>query len=147
MDGLYLNLWSTDNDRTDGNDEKVIKSVYDPSPVGYSLPASNAFSGFTTTGKEASNPTEYNVNGGFNNGWYFYTKPNKQGSIVFFPATGRRDNSSGSVVSVATNGSYWVAGPVSTNYGRDLYFNSGRVSPLYYSSRSYGFTVRPAQEQ
>ena len=147
MDGQYYNLWSTDNERTDGNDEKVIKSVYDPSPVGYSLPASNAFSGFTTTGKEASNPTEYNVNGGFNNGWYFYTKPNKQGSIVFFPATGRRDNSSGSVVSVATNGSYWVAGPVSTNYGRDLYFNSGRVSPLYYSSRSYGFTVRPAQEQ
>ena len=147
MDGKYYNLWSTDNERTDANDDKVIKTVYDPSPVGYTLPAPNAFTGFTTTGKEASNPTEYNVNGGFNKGWNFYTKPNKQGSIVFFPATGRRDNSSGSVVSVATNGSYWVAGPVSPDYGRDLYFNSGRVSPLYYSSRSYGFTVRPAQEQ
>ena len=147
MDGKYYNLWSTDNERTDANDDKVIKTVYDPSPVGYSLPASNAFTGFTITGKEASNPTEYNVNGVFNKGWNFYTKPNKQGSIVFFPATGRRDNSSGSVVSVATNGSYWVAGPVSPDYGRDLYFNSGRVSPLYYSSRSYGFTVRPAQEQ
>ena len=147
MDGKYYNLWSTDNERTDANDDKVIKTVYDPSPVRYTLPAPNAFTGFTTTGKEASNPTEYNVNGGFNKGWNFYTKPNKQGSIVFFPATGRRDNSSGSVVSVATNGSYWVAGPVSPDYGRDLYFNSGRVSPLYYSSRSYGFTVRPAQEQ
>ena len=147
MDGKYYNLWSTDNERTDANDDKVIKTVYDPSPVGYTLPAPNAFTGFTTTGKEASNPTEYNVNGGFNKGWNFYTKPNKQGSIVFFSATGRRDNSSGSVVSVATNGSYWVAGPVSPDYGRDLYFNSGRVSPLYYSSRSYGFTVRPAQEQ
>ena len=147
MDGKYYNLWSTDNERTDANDDKVIKTVYDPSPVGYTLPAPNAFTGFTTTGKEASNPTEYNVNGGFNKGWNFYTKPNKQGSIVFFPATGRRDNSSGSVVSVATNGSYWVAGPVSPDYSRDLYFNSGRVSPLYYSSRSYGFTVRPAQEQ
>ena len=147
MDDKYYNLWSTDNERTDANDDKVIKTVYDPSPVGYTLPAPNAFTGFTTTGKEASNPTEYNVNGGFNKGWNFYTKPNKQGSIVFFPATGRRDNSSGSVVSVATNGSYWVAGPVSPDYGRDLYFNSDRVSPLYYSSRSYGFTVRPAQEQ
>ena len=25
----------------------MIKSVYDPSPVGYSLPASNVFTGFT----------------------------------------------------------------------------------------------------
>ncbi|MGP1621892.1 MAG: hypothetical protein ACTTGX_05395, partial [Candidatus Cryptobacteroides sp.] len=39
MDGKYYNLWSTDNARTDGNDDVVIKSVYDPSPVGYSLPA------------------------------------------------------------------------------------------------------------
>ena len=156
MDGKYYNLWSTDNERTDANDDKVIKTVYDPSPVGYSLPASNAFTGFTTTGQQVGNDStpltpedkaKLNIKGDFDNGWNFYTKPNKQGSIVFFPATGRRDNSSGSVVSVATNGSYWVAGPVSPDYGRDLYFNSGRVSPLYYSSRSYGFTVRPAQEQ
>ena len=156
MDGKYYNLWSTDNERTDANDDKVIKTVYDPSPVGYSLSASNAFTGFTTTGQQVGNDStpltpedkaKLNIKGDFDNGWNFYTKPNKQGSIVFFPATGRRDNSSGSVVSVATNGSYWVAGPVSPDYGRDLYFNSGRVSPLYYSSRSYGFTVRPAQEQ
>ena len=51
MDGQYYNLWSTDNDKTEANDEVVIKSVYDPSPVGYSLPASNAFTGFTTTGQ------------------------------------------------------------------------------------------------
>ena len=45
MDGQYYNLWSTDNDKTVPNDDVVIKSVYDPSPVGYSLPASNAFTG------------------------------------------------------------------------------------------------------
>ena len=32
MDGQYYNLWSTDNDKTDANDDVVIKSVYDPSP-------------------------------------------------------------------------------------------------------------------
>ena len=30
MDGVYYNLWSTDNERTDANDDVVIKSVYDP---------------------------------------------------------------------------------------------------------------------
>ena len=47
---MYYNLWSADNDRIDANDDVVIKSVYDPSPVGYSLPASNAFTGFSSTG-------------------------------------------------------------------------------------------------
>ncbi len=55
MDGQYYNLWSTDNDKTDANDDVVIKSVYDPSPVGYSLPAVNAFTGFTTTGHNIGN--------------------------------------------------------------------------------------------
>ena len=49
MDRQYYNLWSTDNDKTDANDDVVIKTVYDPSPVGYTLPATNAFTGFTDT--------------------------------------------------------------------------------------------------
>ena len=70
MDGVYYNLWSTDNDKTVPNDDLVIKSVYDPSPVGYSLPASNAFTGFTTTGQKISNENIglFNVNGGFDKG-------------------------------------------------------------------------------
>ena len=147
MDGQYLNLWSTDNDRTDNNDEVVIKSVYDPSPVGYSLPASNAFTGFTTTGGYTENSVEWNVKGGFNKGWHFYCKPNKQGSTVFFPACGSRYFYIGSLSNVTARGFYWVAGPYTRGYGRDLYFHSGYVSPLNYDNRSFGFTVRPALEK
>ena len=148
MDGQYYNLWSTDNDRTDGNDEVVIKSVYDPSPVGYTMPASNAFTGFTTTGGHTNNAAEYNVKGTWDKGWHFYCKPNKKGSTVFFPAWGYRYYTSGSLGNVSTYGYYWVAGPYGRNDGRYLNFNSGNVNPLSsYAYRSYGFSVRSAEEK
>ena len=148
MDGRYYNLWSTDNERTDAfNDELVIKSVYDPSPVGYSLPAVNAFTGFTTTGGNTNNPVEWNVKGSFNKGWLFYCKPDKQGDTVFFPACGYHDYGPGSLHDVTTGGYYWVARPYYRYYGRDLSFNSGSVSPLDYASRGCGFPVRPAMEK
>ena len=147
MDGQYYNLWSTDNDKTDANDEVVIKSVYDPSPVGYSLPASNAFTGFTTTGQNTWNSTEFNVKFPFDKGWYFYTKPNKQGNIFWFPASGYRYYYAGSLYDETTRGYCLVAGPASTNGSRYLNFHSGYVSPLYYSHRSYGLPVRSAEEK
>ena len=153
MDGQYYNLWSTDNDRTDANDEVVIKSVYDPSPVGYSLPASNAFTGFTTTGLSAgtnttpATPEQINVKLPFDKGYYFYTKPNKQGTLFWFSASGHRRYDTGSLIYVATDGCYWVAGPYNTNYGRHLDFGSGYVYPLHGTNRSYGWSVRSAEEK
>ena len=147
MDGLYYNLWSTDNDKTEANDDVVIKSVYDPSPVGYSLPASNAFTGFTTTGNGTNNSSELNVKGNWDKGWNFYCKPNKKGSTVFFPAFGYRYYYTGSLYYVTTDGWCWVAGPDNRYDGLSLDLVSGRVLPLSYSDRSYGFSVRPAQEK
>ena len=147
MDGRYYNLWSTDNERTDGNDEVVIKSVYDPSPVGYSLPASNAFTGFTTTGGYTNNSSEFNVQGGFNKGWHFYTKPSKQGETVFLPASGYRYYNTGSLNSVTALGICWLAGPKDRSSGRSLRFRSGTANPLSSAYRSDGFPVRPALEK
>ena len=155
MDGQYLNLWSTDNDKTDANDEVVIKTVYDPSPVGYSLPASNAFTGFTTTGGNVGTPPpaipfnidKINSNLDFNKGWYFYTKLNKQGYTVFFPASGYRSLSTGSLSDIAMGGCYSMAGPTGTHYGRYLGFLSSFVDPLHGPNRSFGFAVRSAEEK
>ena len=156
MDGVYYNLWSTDNDRTDANDDKVIKSVYDPSPVGYSLPASNAFTGFTTTGQNAGKwnipatpeeRTKFNVKNDFDRGWYFYTKLNKQGYTVFFPASGYRHYNAGSLSDMAMGGCYSMAGPTGTHYGRYLGFLSSFVDPLHSPNRSFGFAVRSAEEK
>ena len=157
MDGQYYNLWSTDNARTDANDDVVIKSVYDPSPVGYSLPASNAFTGFTITGQNAGDwnapvtPEErakFNVKGNFNKGYYFYTKPNRQGNIFWFPASGCRDHLLGSVVLVSTDGFYWLGNPsFASPDDWYLYFNSCIVYPLNSGSRSWGQAVRSAEEK
>ena len=147
MDGKYYNLWSTDNDKTDNNDDVVIKSVYDPSPVGYSLPASNAFTGFTTTGGNTSAISQFNVKGGFDKGWWFCGNANKSGATVFFPACGYRYYTTGSMSHVTAYGYCWVAGPYARYYGRCLDFASGTVDPLNYAYRSYGFTVRPALEK
>ena len=147
MDGQYYNLWSTDNDRTDANDEVVIKSVYDPSPVGYSLPASNAFTGFTTTGNSTNNPAEYNFKGDFDKGWYFYTKQNKTGQILFFHASGYRAYNSGALDVFSRNGYYWTAGQSSITSGMLLFFTSSHVLPLYNFERYLGFNVRSAEEK
>ena len=148
MDGVYYNLWSTDNDKTVPNDDVVIKSVYDPSPVGYSLPASNAFTGFTTTGGNINNNFAlFNVKEDFDKGWDFYSKQNKQGETVFFPAPGYRLYGVGSLNSVTAHGHSWVAGPFNTSLGYYLSFYSSDVSPLYRNYRSYGFSLRSAEEK
>ena len=154
MDGQYYNLWSTDNDKTEANDEVVIKSVYDPSPVGYSLPASNAFTGFTTTGQNVGvnlsapfSPEQVNAKLPFDKGWYFYTKLNKAGDLFFFPASGNRYYTTSSLGGVTTVGICWVAGPYNRNIDRCFYFDSGYVHPLHGTYRSSGFCVCSAEEK
>ena len=146
MEGKYYNLWSTDNDRIDANDEVVIKSVYDPSPVGYSLPVSNAFTGFTITGGNTYNHSEFNVEGNYNNGWDFYTKPGKQGNTFFFPASGWRYNNIGAMSDVSTYGACYAAGQSSITSGMLLYFRSYYVQ-IGNDYRSGGFAVRSAEEK
>ena len=153
MDGQYYNLWSTDNDRTDTNDDKVIKSVYDPSPVGYSLPASNAFTGFTTTGQNvgspgaAGNPDYFNVKGDFDKGWDYYCKAGKTGKTLFFTACGGREHGNGNLSTVNTGVGLWTEGANSLHHSWFLSFTSERISPLFTNSRDYGLAVRSAEEK
>ena len=147
MDEQYYNLWSTDNDRTDANDDLVIKSVYDPSPVGYSLPASNAFTGFTTTGGNTSNPAEYNVKGSFDKGRYFYTKPNKQGGSIFFPADGYRQSMTGIMSNVYKYSNYASAIPKDSSHEFCLHFGQEYISVHNGSTMADGKAVRSAEEK
>ena len=157
MDGVYYNLWSTDNDRTDGNDEVVIKSVYDPSPVGYSLPASNAFTGFTTTGGNAGDwnapvtPEErakFNVKGIWDNGWYFYTNPNKIGNTTFFfPASGNRYRENGIFGLIFKGGYAWLSGVSDKNNVILLGFSIVNIHTIGGLYKAYGLPVRSAEEK
>ena len=150
MDGKYYNLWSTDNDKTDANDDVVIKSVYDPSPVGYSLPASNAFTGFTDTGLNTGNPGNpaiFNVKGSYDKGWYYYTQPNRKGNTIFFPVNGSRQHN-GVAVSFTFRSDATTATPSSTKQNYLMTYGSTYIYPLdNYDYRSWGFPVRSAEEK
>lgn len=62
-----------------------------------------------------------------------------------FPAAGNRNNSSGGVTNVGSNGNYWSSSPNSTDNGRNLNFNSTNLNPLNNNNRANGFSVRPAR--
>ena len=149
----YYNLWSADNmvagSLNVGNDDPVVKTVYDPSPVGFKMPANNAFTGFTANGK---NEGTKNVDGTddlqtFSNnfGHNFWTSSSKTATI-HFPASGYRSYDDGSLNSVGYNGYYWSAVPGYTYGGCSLSFKSDKVNPLDDITRSHGVAVRPVSE-
>ena len=145
----YYNLWSAENMTTGFNENSVVKTVYDPCPVGFKMPASNAFTGFTANGQ---NGGTMNVDGTSdwqtyqnNFGHNFWTSSSKTATINF-PASGYRYNNDGSLSRVGSSGYYWSAVPYSTDLGCNLSFYSGSVYPLYFNARSYGFAARPVSE-
>ena len=146
MDDKYYNLWDANNRADFPNDNSVVKTIYDPCPAGYSLPPNNVYSGFTTTGGNTSNSSQFNVQGPWNKGWNFYCGLNHTGDTVFFPASGYRGRSSAVPCDMGNIAYYWTAGPYDTYNGWYLIFHAGFVYPLYYNYRSHGFEVRASQE-
>ena len=152
----YYNLWSADNTVTGtwnvGNDNPVVKTVYDPCPVGFKMPANNAFTGFTTTGQNSSTQSELNADGTNNSQTYrnnfghnFWTSNSKTATINF-PASSIRNGSNGSLFGAGSNGYYWSAVPNGTGNGCVLFFSWSYVYPLFRSSRPSGFAARPVAE-
>ena len=145
----YYNLWSAENTATGFNDNSVVKTVYDPCPVGFKMPASNAFTGFTANGQ---NGGTMNVDGTSdwqtyqnNFGHNFWTSSSKTATINF-PASGYRYYDDGSIGPVGGSGYYWSAVPSDTHYGFYLNFYSGGVYPLLSYNRACGFAARPVSE-
>ena len=149
----YYNLWSADNTVTgsynQGNDNPVVKTVYDPCPVGFKMPANNAFTGFTANGQNGGtmnvdgtdNWQTYQNNFGHN----FWTNSSKTATINF-PASGFRNISDGSLNFVGTGGYYLSSVPGNSYTGCSLYFDSGGVYPLNSGAGAYGMAARPVSE-
>ena len=159
----YHNLWNSDNAAATANDDPVVKTIYDPSPVGYRLPAPNAFTGFTFNGEAVAGASyfgsrfntpyasETDVSSNF--GWEFYCNRmtgesgyDTAGGTVFYPAAGCRSSSTGRVSDYTLSGYYWSAGPYSTGNGRGLNFNSASIDPLSNGGYAAAYAVRPVRE-
>ena len=148
----YYNLWSADNTTTGFNDNSVVKTVYDPCPVGFKMPASNAFTGFTTTGQYAFMASQFNVDGAIdrqtyqnNYGFNFWTNNSKTATINF-PASGCLHYNVGDRIDVDSRGYCWSAVPYNTGRGCYLDFDLGFVAPVDNFYYSFGFAAHPVSE-
>lgn len=151
----FYNLWSMNNTsayaENQANSQTVVKTIYDPSPVGFSVPANDAFTGFTENGL---NGGRMNVDGTdnaqtFNNnfGHNFWTNSSKT-ETIFFPAAGFREARNGSTLSYYSKfGDYWTATPNDNHNGNVMGFDVNSVHPLYRNIRAFAFSVRPAAEK
>ena len=142
----FKNIWSADNTSEGHNDNPVVKTVYDPCPAGFKMPASNAFTGFTTTGQIAMTESQFNVSGAWDYGWTFNNKITSPDATVYFPASGYRYGDNGSLLDVGTAGYYWSAVPIYTYDGCFLYFLSGLMVPKADNIRALGHSARPVAE-
>ena len=140
------NLWSMDNTVEGYNDNPVVKTIYDPCPAGFHIPASNAFTGFTTTGGNSFyTQPQYNINGGWDYGYNFNNKISHPDATVWFPAAGLRDYFGGGLQYVGGIGYYWSASPAATS-GCRLYIDLWRVCPQHGGYRMDANSVRPVAE-
>ena len=145
----YDNLWSAENNQQTSNDNLVVKTIYDPCPVGFHVPAPNAFTGFTTTGQsEYASASRINNVGNWDNGYHFKANDGSS-NTVYFPITRRRVG--GDALSVGDDrGYYFSAGPSSRAQIWYCRINDFYVEPLCndisYNFRAHAMSVRPVAE-
>ncbi len=137
----YYNLWSMDNTTTKYNDNAVVKTIYDPCPVGLKVPASNAFTGFTPGGQNSGTP---NIEGSWDMGYTFKSKTGT--NTVFFPASGWRYYNDGLLHDVGERGFYWSAVPYMAGSGCCFVFYPGFTSPMNRFQPPFGMAARPVAE-
>ena len=135
------NYWDMENTALDNSNSTsravaTVKTVYDPCPPDFCVPTSNCF---------------YYIYSNYSSYFTWTSSPagrtwKMSGANVFFPASGLRNYSNGSLGNVGGSGCYWTATPYSTNYGRYLYFYSSYTN-WYNINRAYGFPVRAVAEE
>lgn len=165
----YYNLWSANIGGIYESDENVVKTVYDPSPVGYCMPANSAFTGFKfdDTYQECdfskyNTPYKSREEYEEKHGWEFYCnrmpavgEHNTSGGTVFFPSCGYRWYSKFDVdEGIGKMGGYWLAGLGKNQYVTKPESNAGAfsfsitvVSTYEIGTRSDGKAVRPVREK
>lgn len=126
----------------------TLKSVYDPSPVGYSMPTRDVFSAFCTSGRSDiglgyqgwNTPFKYENEFYSEYGCHFKVQVNSaDNQTLFLPATGWRNpgyaaSSGNSVQGTSNQGRYWTAtfaksNSIGSDRGYTLYFGFRKSEP------------------
>ena len=132
----YYNMWDAKQTGADNIATATVKTVYDPSPAGFCVPTGNLY--------------YYIKNGsGVSFGWDGTNKGRNLTSVtpnVFFPASGYREYSIGSLYGVGGSGYCWSASAFNSGNGHNLGFHSSDWG-WYYDGRAFGFSVRAVAEE
>ena len=140
----YINLWSADNDKMYESETPIkngVKTIYDPSPVGFKVPDVYAFKDLSNTGAVWSNG---------------YTLKADNDKEIYFPAGGYRDGNDGKIKLVGSYAMYWASaalihGTGGPGFAFRALMTSNRFSmpitdPDGFGTRSYGLGFRPVAE-
>ena len=142
-DWYYTGLSTTDNTRW--TTSTATKSIYDPCPAGWRVPDGGSNGVWSKALGSSSSITDSSLYNSTNEGMNFSGKFGSA-STIWYPASGYRGGSDGSLSSVGYYGYYWSASPYSY-FAYDLYFVSyGLVSPSDNYSRARGHAVRCVKE-
>ena len=150
--GLFFTNWINNIliSWNNASEPSCIKTIYDPCPVGYHVPRSFAFTGFTADGTESSATNAANIWRSDKHGVAFYTERDgdSKGATIYFPVIdwldGTETSKPGSI--------YWTSylnKTGSTSYP-PIYMSIGSdfklVDPYRNANASYGGYVRPERE-
>ena len=140
----YINLWSADNDKMSESETPIkngVKTIYDPSPVGFKVPDAYAFKDLSKGGAVWENG---------------YTLKVDNDKDIYFQAGGYRDGNDGGIKGVGGYAMYWASaalihGTGGPGFAFRALMTSNRFSmPITdsngFGTRSYGLGVRPVAE-
>ena len=130
--GKTYNLWDAACTSTGNSDNNVVKTIYDPSPIGFKMPNGNTFIGFSIITNA--------------NGIVKFTRYSGDTTGIGFPMSGYVRHLEGFLEVVGSIGYVWLSSASSQGYAYCLYFSSSFVNPQNYLRRAYGYSVRPVQE-
>lgn len=136
-DNKYYNLWSINNGRI-GINMPVVKTIYDPCPVGFKIPESDAFTGFSQENSTWNSEFAEKL---------FYTDASKTKTILF-KAAGVYDLDGNAVKlrNVNSIGYYRTADFNAPSDPYFLWFGEYDVRKLNHTRRHFGNSIRPVRE-
>ena len=127
----------------------VLKTIYDPCPVGFTIPGSSVFQSLTKTGNAEYADTD-NINGiwdGNLNAWKMNLNEDAI-NFLYLYTFGYRKNIDGNFSDVGKLGFYWLSDPsiMPLYQGYRLDFKSDHLSPMGRGEMDHSFGVIPIKE-
>ena len=142
LDWCFTGSFSTDNTRWASSSD--AKSIYDPCPVGWRIPANDGYGVWATSTGSYNTFHGYpydNYNFGIN-----FSGKYGSASTIWYPSAGYRNLGSGSISNVGIDADVWLVYPLTNEMGAMSFDCNGNVAPLSSSYRANGLSVRCIQE-